>query len=163
KALAIVAAKAYANFRPAGVKVHAGAPILELGMVENDFAEMAAAGVRLVGEIGLGSVRAGKDAAPSGRWGQTHRRTGRVHTGGRAAGKPARVYRPGVGTLAEGREADLAVCGAPTGSRGRDAPSARAAGALPGISMVLIAGKVTIGRSRNTPRAARAAEVVKGH
>ena len=64
KALAIVAAKAYANFRPGGVKVHAGAPILELGMTEADFAEMAAAGVKLVGEIGLGSVRTGKDAAP---------------------------------------------------------------------------------------------------
>src|SRR5574342_1242390 len=46
KALAIVAARAYANFRPGGVKVHAGAPILELGMVEQDFADMAAAGVR---------------------------------------------------------------------------------------------------------------------
>src|SRR5207245_11600591 len=68
KALAIVAAKSYANFRPGGVKVHAGAPILELGMTEDDFAEMAAAGVRLVGEIGLGSVKAGKDAAPMGRW-----------------------------------------------------------------------------------------------
>ena len=40
-ALAIVAAKSYANFRPGGVKVHAGAPILELGMTEADFAEMA--------------------------------------------------------------------------------------------------------------------------
>ncbi len=64
KALAIVAAKAYANFRPGGVKVHAGAPILELGMVEQDFADMAAAGVKLVGEIGLGSVKTGEDAAP---------------------------------------------------------------------------------------------------
>src|SRR2546426_12804449 len=81
KALAIVAAKAYANFRPGGVKVHAGAPILELGMVENDFAEMAAAGVRLVGEIGLGSVRAGKDPAPMGPRGKTHRATGDNHTG----------------------------------------------------------------------------------
>src|SRR5207302_2345528 len=48
KALAIVAAKSYANQRPAGVKMHAGAPILELGMVEDDFAEMARAGVKLV-------------------------------------------------------------------------------------------------------------------
>jgi len=31
-----------------------------------------------------------------------------------------------------------------------------------GISGVLIDGKITIGRSRNTPPAARAAEVVKG-
>ena len=59
KALAIVAAKAYGNLRPAGVKVHAGAPILELGLEEHDFAEMAAAGVTLVGEIGLGRVKTG--------------------------------------------------------------------------------------------------------
>ena len=45
----------------------------------------------------------------------------------------------------------------------RDAFSALSAGDLPGISMVLIDGKITIGRSRNTPPAARAAEVIKGH
>src|SRR5438094_7780529 len=82
KALAIVAAKAYANFRPGGVKVHAGAPILELGLVESDFAEMAAAGVRLVGEIGLGSVKTGKDAAPMVRWAKAHGMTVTIHTGG---------------------------------------------------------------------------------
>jgi enamidase len=49
-----------------------------------------------------------------------------------------------------------------TGSVARDAFSASSAGDLPGISMVLIDGKITIGRSRNTPPAARAAEVVKG-
>src|SRR5258708_23336328 len=82
KALAIVAAKAYANFRPGGVKVHAGAPILELGLVEQDFADMAAAGVRLVGEIGLGSVRTGKDAAPTVRCAKQHRITVTIHTAG---------------------------------------------------------------------------------
>src|SRR2546430_11445147 len=51
-------------------------------MVENDFAEMAAAGVRLVGEIGLGSVRSGKDAAPMVRWAKTHGMTVTIHTGG---------------------------------------------------------------------------------
>jgi enamidase len=39
---------------------------------------------------------------------------------------------------------------------------ALAIGDLPGISMVLIDGEVRIGRSRNTPPAARAAEVVGG-
>jgi enamidase len=34
---------------------------------------------------------------------------------------------------------------------------------LPGISMVFIDGRITIGRSRNTPPAGRAADVVKGH
>ncbi|HEV8311270.1 MAG TPA: amidohydrolase family protein [Methylomirabilota bacterium] len=82
KALAIVAAKAYANFRPGGARVHAGAPILELGMTEDDFAEMARAGVRLVGEIGLGSVRTGRDAAPMVKWAKQHGMTVTIHTGG---------------------------------------------------------------------------------
>ncbi len=82
KALAVVAAKAYANLRPAGVKMHAGAPILELGMVEEDFADMANAGVRLVGEIGLGSVKTGKDAAPMVEWAKKHGMTATIHTGG---------------------------------------------------------------------------------
>ena len=82
KALAIVASKSYQNFRPAGVKVHAGAPILELGLVERDFAEMAAAGVRLVGEIGLGSVRTGAQAAPMVAWARQHGMTVTFHTGG---------------------------------------------------------------------------------
>ena len=37
-----------------------------------------------------------------------------------------------------------------------------AAGDLVGISMVLVDGTITIGRSRNTPPATRPAEVVKG-
>lgn len=274
KALAVVAAKAYANLRPSGVKVHAGAPILELGMVEEDFAEMARAGVRLVGEIGLGSVRTGKDAAPMVAWAKRHGMTVTIHTGGpsiagsspisaevvleaqphvvghinggttsmsereidalvatsmaleivhcgngrtalhtlrrareagalgrvvigndapsgtgvvplgilrvvahlaslggvrpeealaMATGNTARVYGLPVGVIEPGREADLALVDAPIGSVGRTALEALAAGDLCGVSMVLIDGQVRIGRSRNTPPAARAAEVVKGH
>src|SRR3712207_7633277 len=59
KALAITAQRAFHNARPAGVKVLAGAPVLEKGMVESDFAELAEAGVTLLGEVGLGSVKAG--------------------------------------------------------------------------------------------------------
>jgi enamidase len=273
KALAIVAAKAYANFRPGGVKVEAGAPILELGLTESDFAEMAAAGVKLVGEIGLGSVKTGKDAAPMVRWAKQHGMTVTIHTGGPsiagsnpidadvvlearphvvghinggttsmstaeidrlvatdmaleivqcgnartalhtlgtavdarateriivgndapsgtgviplgvlrtlsllaalgglapaeaiacATGNTARVYGLNRGVIAEGREADLVVCDAPVGSVARDALGALSAGDLPGISMVVIDGKIAIGRSRNTPPASRAAEVVKG-
>jgi enamidase len=273
KALAIVAAKAYANFRPGGVKVHAGAPILELGMTEADFAEMAAAGVKLVGEIGLGSVRTGPDAAPMVQWAKRHGMTVTIHTGGPsiagsnpinaevvlearphvvghinggttsmspaeierlvatdmaleivqcgnmktalhtlrmaadarathriiigndapsgtgviplgvlrtlsllaglggmapaeavacATGNTARVYRLDVGQIEVGRAADLVICDAPTGSVAHDALGALAAGDLPGISMVLIDGAAVIGRSRNTPPAARAAEVVRG-
>jgi enamidase len=82
KALAILAARAYQAFRPGGAKVHAGAPILEFGLTEADFAEMARAGVRLVGEIGLGSVRTGRDAAPMVRWAKQHGMTVTIHTGG---------------------------------------------------------------------------------
>lgn len=82
KALAIAIARAYATFRPAGVKVRAGAPILEHGLVEADFAEMAAGGVRLIGEIGLGSVKSGADAAPMVAWGRAHGMVSTFHTGG---------------------------------------------------------------------------------
>jgi len=44
KAHAITAQRAYTNFRSASVKVLAGAPVLEKGMVESDFIERAAAG-----------------------------------------------------------------------------------------------------------------------
>ena len=273
KALAIVAAKAYANLRPAGVKVHGGAPILELGLVEEDFVEMARAGVKLVGEIGLGSVKTGKDAAPMVRWARKHGMTVTIHTGGpsiagsnpisaevvleadphvvghinggttsmsereidslvttsmaleivhcgngktalhtlaratdaralhriiigndapsgtgvvplgilrviahlaslggvapevaicMATGNTARVYGLPVGQIAPGREADCCLVDAPVGSVGGTALEALRAGDLFGISMVLIDGQIRIGRSRNTPPAARAAEVIKG-
>jgi len=79
-----------------------------------------------------------------------------------ATGNTARTYKLDTGMIAEGRAADLVICDAPTGSIARDALSALGAGDLPGISMVLIDGRITVGRSRNTPPAARAAEVVKG-
>jgi enamidase len=82
KALAIAIARAYATFRPGGVKVRAGAPILEQGLVAADFAEMAAGGVRLIGEIGLGSVKKGADAAPMVAWGRAHGMVSTFHTGG---------------------------------------------------------------------------------
>src|SRR5437667_9857807 len=60
KALAVVAAKASANLRPAGVKVDGGAPILQLGLVGGDFAAMARHGVSHARGIGPGSGRTGK-------------------------------------------------------------------------------------------------------
>jgi enamidase len=80
-----------------------------------------------------------------------------------ATGNTAGVFKLNVGVIAEGREADLVICDAPVGSIASDALAALAAGDLPGISMVLIDGTPAIGRSRNTPPAARAAEVTKGH
>ena len=273
KALAIVAVKSYQNLRPAGVKVRAGAPILELGLEEHDFAEMAAAGVTLVGEIGLGSVKTGAQAAPMVAWAKAHGMIVTFHTGGpsiagssaigadavlearphivghinggttamsdddierlvatdmaieivqcgngraalhaartaeglgglnrvilgndapsgtgviplgilrtmahlaalggiapevaiaMATGNSARVHGLDVGVIEAGRAADLCLVDAPIGSSASTALGALAIGDLPGISMVLIDGRVMLGRSRNTPPAARAAEIVGG-
>ncbi len=82
KALAITAQRAFDNFRPAGVKVLAGAPIIEKGMVESDFRELAEAGVSLLGEIGLGSVKAGNEAAQMVKWARAHGIQSTIHTGG---------------------------------------------------------------------------------
>jgi enamidase len=86
KALAITAQRAFDGMRVAGVgggvRVLAGAPVIEKGMVEQDFAELAAAGVRLLGEIGLGSVKAGDEAAQMVGWARKHGIQSTIHTGG---------------------------------------------------------------------------------
>lgn len=82
KALAITAQRAFDNFRPGGVKVLAGAPIIEKGMVEQDFKDLADAGVSLLGEVGLGSVKAGYEAAEMVRWARKYGIQSTIHTGG---------------------------------------------------------------------------------
>jgi enamidase len=82
KALAIVGAKSFANARPGGVKTIAGAVILEHGLTEADFDEMAEAGVELVGEIGLSAVCTPEEAAPMVRWAQARGMRVAMHTGG---------------------------------------------------------------------------------
>src|SRR5919205_1406617 len=42
KAMAIFAQRTFHAFRPGGVKIYAGAPVLEQGMVEDDFKELSA-------------------------------------------------------------------------------------------------------------------------
>lgn len=82
KALAILAAKSFSSFKPGGIKVLGGALILEKGLMEEDFQEMAREGVRVVGEVGLGSVKTAEDAAPMVRWAKKYGMTVMMHTGG---------------------------------------------------------------------------------
>src|SRR5690349_12938274 len=82
KALAIAAQRMFAAFRPSGVKVHAGAPVIEHGMVEEDFKELAAAGVKLLGEVGLGSVKDGETARQMVAWARKYGIQSTIHTGG---------------------------------------------------------------------------------
>jgi enamidase len=82
KALTILAHKSFAKLRPSGVKVHAGAVMLEEGLTESDFEEMATAGVRLVAEIGISGVKDPETAATMTRWAQARGMKVMVHTGG---------------------------------------------------------------------------------
>jgi len=272
KALAILAAKSFASFRPGGAKVIGGAVILEKGLTEEDFAEMAREGVRIVGEIGLGSVKSPEDAAPMVRWAKKHGMTVMMHTGGTsipgsdtvsadqvigadpsiashvnggptavsvreieklvketgyaleivhcgnpkamvealklgiehkaldrfiigndapsgtgvvplgilrvicmaasltevtpeqalcmATGNTARVFGLDRGLIKKGLAADLVALDAPMGSVGKTALAAITAGDVPGVSMVMVDGKVVVWTSRNTPPAVRKAKVV---
>ncbi len=82
KALAVAAQRSFDNLRPSGVKVHAGAPVIEQGMEEQDFKDLAEAGVKLLGEVGLGSVKAGEEAKKMVGWARKYGIQSTIHTGG---------------------------------------------------------------------------------
>ena len=268
KCMAIFTHKSFENARPAGVKVHGGAVILEKGLTEKDFEEMKAEGLWIVGEIGLGSVKNPEDAAPMVEWAHKNGFKVQMHTGGTsipgsstvtaddviktkpdvvshinggptsiplhevdrimdetpfameivqcgnpktaqyvlnraaekgqlgrvifgndapsgtgiiplgimrnisfaasmtniapevcvamATGNPAKVYtKLNRGVIAPGKEADLLIMDTPMGSVGKDAMEAFAAGDIPGLSYVIIDGKINVKKSSNTPPASR--------
>ncbi|MFK7890049.1 MAG: amidohydrolase family protein [Granulosicoccus sp.] len=272
KAMAIASQRWYENFRPSGVKMHAGAPVLEEGMEENDFKELAEAGVKLLGEVGLGSVKAGETAAQMVKWARKYGIQSTIHTGGPsipgsglidkdivleadadiighingghtalpdnqitclcencsrgieivhngneragllamrtafeieqservilgtdspagsgvqplgilrmiamlsslgnvpaeiafcfATGNTARMRELDTGIVEPGRAADLIILDQAQHAPGKDMLESVQQGNLPGIGMTIIDGKVTSGRSRNTPPAARLPSVV---
>jgi len=81
KALAVAAMKCFEHYRPGGMRVWAGAVILEPGLVERDFEEIAAQGVWLA-KAGFGGVDTPYDYAPMIAWAKKHGMTTLVHTGG---------------------------------------------------------------------------------
>lgn len=82
KALAVTAQRSFSNLRPGGVKVHAGAPVIEKGMEEQDFKELSEAGVKLLGEVGLGGVKQGDEAKKMVAWARKYGIQSTIHTGG---------------------------------------------------------------------------------
>jgi enamidase len=82
KAMAIFAQRAFSAFRPGGVRIHAGAPVIEHGMVEEDFKDLAAAGVTMLGEVGLGSVKDGTTSRQMVAWARKYGIQSTIHTGG---------------------------------------------------------------------------------
>lgn len=63
KALAVTAQRAFSAFRPGGVRVMGGSLICEPDLVEADFSELAASGVRLM-KVGFGRFTRPAEAAP---------------------------------------------------------------------------------------------------
>lgn len=272
KCLAILAAKSWAGFRPGGMKVLGGALILEKGLTEADIEECAQAGVKIVGEIGLGSVKEPQEAATMARWAQARGLKVMMHTGGTsipgssvvgvnelltvrpdvvshinggptalslegakqviaesdftleivqcgnmnraaqvgqiiaergeygrlilgndapsgtgvvtlgilrniahlasmggiapelavcmATGNTAKLYGLNRGVIALGKEADLVFMDAPIGCPASDLLGCLKEGDTPGVSIVMVDGKVVVSKSRNTPPTNRSAEVV---
>jgi len=81
KALAIAAFKSFENFRPGGMRVHGGSIILEPGLSECDFRDVAAQGVWLA-KAGFGAVETPFDYAPMIAWAKAAGMITTVHTGG---------------------------------------------------------------------------------
>jgi len=82
KAMAIYAQRTFSAFRPSGVKIHAGAPCIEPDMTEQDFKDLADAGVKLLGEVGLGGVKDGPTARKMVAWARKYGIQSTIHTGG---------------------------------------------------------------------------------
>ena len=82
KALSMVAQRCFRNFRSAGAKVIAGAPVPELDFDRDFYTDLKAAGIRHIGEIGLGTVAKGPDAAKVTGWCRELGIETIMHTGG---------------------------------------------------------------------------------
>jgi enamidase len=81
KALAVAARKCYEKYRPGGMRVYAGSMILEPGLEEQDFKEVAAKGVWLT-KAGFGAVETPFDYVPLIAWAKKYGMITTVHTGG---------------------------------------------------------------------------------
>jgi enamidase len=81
KALAIAAHKSFINYRPGGMRVHAGSVILEPGLTDADFAEMQEEGVWLA-KAGFGNFTTPYDYTPYVAMARKHGMVSMVHTGG---------------------------------------------------------------------------------
>jgi enamidase len=81
KALAVAAMKCFETYRPGGMRICAGSVILEPGLKERDFEELAAKGVWLA-KAGFGAFATPFDYAPMIQWAKRHGMITTVHTGG---------------------------------------------------------------------------------
>lgn len=81
KALALAARACFLNYRPGGMRVHAGSVILEPGLTEADIAELAAAGIWLA-KAGFGAFDTPFGYAEPMEWARNAGMVTTMHTGG---------------------------------------------------------------------------------
>jgi enamidase len=81
KALAIAAAKCFQHYRPGGMRVYAGSIILEPGLTQADFQDVASKGVWLA-KAGFGAVSTPYDYVPMISWAKECGMVTTAHTGG---------------------------------------------------------------------------------
>ncbi|MCB1478225.1 MAG: amidohydrolase family protein [Rhodobiaceae bacterium] len=81
KALAVAARRCFADYRPGGMRVHAGSVILEPGLREDDFADLARQGVWLA-KAGFGAFADPSEYAPYVEMAKRHGMITTMHTGG---------------------------------------------------------------------------------
>jgi len=81
KALAVAAQKCFEQFRPGGMRVHAGSVIIEPGLNEADFKDLAQKGIWLA-KAGFGAFATPFEYAPHVKWAKAAGMVTNVHTGG---------------------------------------------------------------------------------
>ncbi|MCG7600073.1 amidohydrolase family protein [Halomonas sp. McH1-25] len=82
KAMAIAAQRSFANARPSGMKMLAGSPLLNEELTDEDFGELAAEGIKHLGEVGIGPVKSTSKAAELVAMARKHGMISISHTGG---------------------------------------------------------------------------------
>jgi enamidase len=117
KALALAAQRCFAHFRPGGMRVWAGSIILEPGLTDADFTEIAAKGVWLA-KAGFGQVETPFDYVPMVRAAKEAGMVTTVHTGG--ASIPDSAPITGDHLLAMQPDVSFHINGGPTAMPDRD-------------------------------------------
>lgn len=85
KALAVAARASFDNFRPGGMRVHAGSVLLEPCLEEADFDDLARCGVRMA-KFGFGMYKKAADGVDQVRWARERGLVVMCHAGGASAG-----------------------------------------------------------------------------
>jgi enamidase len=119
KALALAAYKCFEHYRPGGMRVCAGSLILEPGLVESDFDDLARAGVWMV-KAGFGAFETPYGYAPLVAMARARGMVSMVHTGGSSIPGSSGIWADHV--LAMNPDVSYHVNGGPVAMPDKDFP-----------------------------------------